>query len=1797
MAPSVDGRLSYSLPGVTERLTGEGYRVDIYYKADYVDLIQECVAPGNIPVSRGCKRATVTFYSAWPETNPMIQERVSSGESAEGQLEGTVDDNSYSSSTDNITVGLLDGTVDYKVVIEPDADHRVQEIWYGASRSTMKQYESLPELTWGESYTFEDLDELGVADMRYMKIIYEDIVKRDNEVTEIPPVEKNRGLLTVNVYEESDDGYKFSADNQVKISFNPPGSEAFDYAPRLYENEAFTNLEPSEENANVYCFNLPYKGSGSEMFSVVENTYVDPVATPNTGYRLEKVVLINQSKGTSEEKIFARSSDNTYHLDGSKSSTINMATGNWSLNFYFSKPTLEIGTNNTAADPKGSVELNDVEAVASTEYMKAFKFDSGTDLILKATPLDGYEFAYILTGSSRTNMTVLDSSNITVNADGTADIDFGELYNDAYVQIQYRSITDTAYSQINIAHYKEDESGSYVLSTEGRVHVSGTHSNIPEPFLVDGSTADDVDLTTEGQITTEAASGTKLTASVTPPENCIISDFKAMYYDENGQAHDIEYTKTGNSYDLSQAVALNSTVFIEVYYQSGYRIYYHGSGCSGTVPSDETVYYSGESATVLGKGEMLKEHNSFLGWSTMSGKNSAEDVEYNEGDTITFSSGDIHLYAVWEEEASYRVVYHADDKESGSVPIDGQSYYLNQEAVVLDNPEANPLKKTGYTFAGWSLKKADDTSVACNAGDNVRVIADNLTTADGATEKAVNLYAVWNENSYTLTYDKNTTDTVNDMPDPLSVSWKYTEVGGMLTLSESVPKRTGYKFKEWNTKAGGGGDSYAAKAEITKTAADITLYAIWEENSYTLDYQTGAGHGSAVIPEDEENLLYTCIREGHALSSQVPADTGYTFAGWQVNGVDDRLNAGANVPFASFDNDSKTATAVATWTLNRHWVKYEITIPSDISYTKPGDEEKSFGETAAVAAEPTGYDRDKYTFSGWSSTDVTIDASGSFTMPDKDVIIRGSFTENGKVTLIYDANGATSGTAPAPVSQYTKVIEIIKGQGDLLRTGYTFDGWNASPNGDSTVYAVDTTHTFTQDTKIYAKWIPNEYHVRYYDVNGDELTDLAQTHNYGTDFTVRPKDNIPSVTGKKIVGWKFKGGMDKDADGTTITGSGTYKMPSGDVEFQAEYEDLNYTVTYQVSNAPSSYQVPETKSYKYNDTVTVAEIPDIEGYNFTGWKCVQVDVSGTSFTMPAENVLITGVFTEKDKVTLTYDANGATSGTVPASVTDYDEIVENIKGNVGNLEKTGYTFDGWKDANGTAYTIGTEYTFTQDTVLYAQWKKASFKVEYYEADGTTLITTHAYGYKDLVSVGSGVTPTIGDGRVWNGEWTLVNTAQRDADNVEIGTRNNYPMPAETVKYKAVLDAKTYTVTYVMEGDMPSDLGYIPPAAATYNHGDTVNVDSVPTGYDTSEYKFTGWDYNESSTYYAGGTSNASFTITENVVLKGVWEKLTPPTPNNVTVTYISGVTGNDITDSSLNITRTEQVIIGNDYTVHDNEGWTNYVRPGYRFVNWKVAAPDITGSSLIDNLIARFAGPANLGQTFSGGDTVTALSESITLEAQWEKVKYTVTYDANGATGGTVPTDDNEYSYNEIATVKDSNDLVKDGFVFKEWNTQFNGNGTAYSPDAQITMIEDVTLYAIWKTEPSDDVYYTVKYDGNGATGGSVPQDNTNYLGGESVTVFGKGNLTKTDCTFKEWNTKANGTGTGYSENDVFTMPASDVTLYAIWLNGEGEIVSPGTGESALGVQIAVSLLIVSILAGGGVVMAMLRKRRENKEC
>ena len=90
--------------------------------------------------------------------------------------------------------------------------------------------------------------------------------------------------------------------------------------------------------------------------------------------------------------------------------------------------------------------------------------------------------------------------------------------------------------------------------------------------------------------------------------------------------------------------------------------------------------------------------------------------------------------------------------------------------------------------------------------------------------------------------------------------------------------------------------------------------------------------------------------------------------------------------------------------------------------------------------------------------------------------------------------------------------------------------------------------------------------------------------------------------------------------------------------------------------------------------------------------------------------------------------------------------------------------------------------------------------------------------------------------------------------------------------------------------------------------------------------------------------------------------------------------------------------------------------------------------------------------------------------------------------------------------------------------------------------------YMWFPTTEQIQLTYTITYDGNTNTSGTVPIDSyIPYIEGSTVTVLGNtGSLAKTGYTFAGWNTESNGTGTSYSQENTFTINAN-TTLYAKW--------------------------------------------------
>ncbi|AHN21208.1 hydrolase Nlp/P60 [Lysinibacillus varians] len=95
-----------------------------------------------------------------------------------------------------------------------------------------------------------------------------------------------------------------------------------------------------------------------------------------------------------------------------------------------------------------------------------------------------------------------------------------------------------------------------------------------------------------------------------------------------------------------------------------------------------------------------------------------------------------------------------------------------------------------------------------------------------------------------------------------------------------------------------------------------------------------------------------------------------------------------------------------------------------------------------------------------------------------DVILYAHWTKPNTptYTVIYHANGATSGTVPQDSTQYeeNKTVTVQGNSGQLVRTGYTFAGWNTQADGKGISYVENATFQMGKaDVTLYAQWASN----------------------------------------------------------------------------------------------------------------------------------------------------------------------------------------------------------------------------------------------------------------------------------------------------------------------------------------------------------------------------------------------------------------------------------------------------------------------------------------------------------------------------------------------------------------------------------------------------------------------------------------------------------------------------------------------------------------------------------------------------
>ncbi len=259
--------------------------------------------------------------------------------------------------------------------------------------------------------------------------------------------------------------------------------------------------------------------------------------------------------------------------------------------------------------------------------------------------------------------------------------------------------------------------------------------------------------------------------------------------------------------------------------------------------------------------------------------------------------------------------------------------------------------------------------------------------------------------------------------------------------------------------------------------------------------------------------------------------------------------------------------------------------------------------------------------------------------------------------------------------------------------------------------------------------------------------------------------------------------------------------------------------------------------------------------------------------------------------------------------------------------------------------------------------------------------------------------------------------------------------------------------------------------------------------------------------------NSVFNNTK-IMVYGTW------TDNYVTISFdANGGTG---TMTSINIEPHPRSWSNGDYNedvIKNNKIKNNlFTKAGYIFTGWNTKA-DGTGTSYRDGQWVKF-------------------SESQTLYAQWEaESKYIITFYANDGTINFTT----QGIPDAIITKLNKNTFTRTGYTFTGWNTKADGTGTSYTDEYQMMISNNLVVYAQWEANK-----YTVTFNSNGGLGKMIPQ----LVSYNVSTKLSKNTFTKAGFKFTGWNTKADGTGAFYTNEQLVSL-TDNITLYAQW--GEGD--------------------------------------------
>ena len=723
-----------------------------------------------------------------------------------------------------------------------------------------------------------------------------------------------------------------------------------------------------------------------------------------------------------------------------------------------------------------------------------------------------------------------------------------------------------------------------------------------------------------------------------------------------------------------------------------YTIVYDGNGADNGMMKNTQAKY-GE-WVMLSANQYIKTGKVFDGWvERVTGK------KYKDQESVmNVGSGYsviVTLVAQWADPIPVKVTFDINGGDESSLKTKSKIVTYSLKYGDLPTDLTHP---DGMLFDGWWT------------ADGIRITPSMKVN----TKEDHTLYAKWRPAEYVIHFDGNGCIS-GTMPD---ITCKY---GEEIKLP-ACEFDDGVMFDCWGTKKDGSGDNYKAKSYINLLGIDyskkeITLYAIWKEKLYTVEYYDGFT-GKLLRKDYKEDVLHKYM------PMNGPAVEGLKFVGWSTEPVEWGYPLRDNVEEKTIVFWAGQLTVV---TKNlRVYAVYDvidkdgdkIPVIFNLMGGKGGPSTMYFDrpDTSATYPLPSPTPtKDRYLFDGWATEMTTfsnqvVNEIEILNWTDCVVLYARWVDLWTFVKLDFGYSGKTESIPIGPDNPYYTFE-------DFFRPDYVLTGWKTS---DGKIYKVgEKLEIPLEGLTVTAQWEKRKYTIKYYDSTTKRE---YKTQTLTSDQHIL-SEAVP-IAGKVLAGWTMLDGMDVKVVTPGALVSDVVKINDKQT---SEYVLTSY---YVLDNSPHNgfivcYNLnaidakggPTSPTYGDSGTgkaVLSTLVPERPGCKFLGWSRGQiggveaqpgdtVDCSNRAESDHVEFYAIWGAL-----YSCSLNCNGVTNTTISTH-----KIPNLLPGDTVSLKKfkkifgspKGYTLLGWgQTRDEVTYPVDGEFTVPQrDLVLYAIW--------------------------------------------------------------------------------------------------------------------------------------------------------------------------------------------------------------------------------------------------------------------------------------------------------------------------------------------------------------------------------------------------------------------------------------------------------------------------------------------------------------